>query len=204
MKGILFQSEMIQAIVNGSKTQTRRVIKPQPVLDHIYEGKEIWNFAGSGLGIDCSPRYSRYQVDEVVYIKEAWRVVGRDSTDNKYRLQIQYKDGGRIWQEVSPIKWCWYTDNTGWGADSRWRSPLFMPEWAARYFIKITDVRAGRLQEISLDDVLAEGVMNIGVGGPTRTFQYLWNSINKDYQWESNPFIFRYEFVAQQSPSREG
>ena len=103
------------------------------------------------------------------------------------------------------------------------RSPLFMPAWAARTFLKITDVRAERLQEITEDDALAEGIEissweccitpfknyskrkedqhpNNGFSSAPSSYKSLWDSINKDYQWESNPWVFRYEFEKVEIP----
>ena len=140
-------------------------------------------------------KVARYQVGETVYIKEAWRIVGKSSTDDKYELQIQYKDGERIWKEVSPIKWCWYTDNTGWGVDSRWRSPLFMPAWAARDFIKMTDIRAERLQEITAR--LATGTDNLKDAQDVLlkcAYKELWNSINAKWKRVWNKELKIYEF----------
>jgi len=206
MKGILMKPDVWKgkqrALAELGMAVTRRLsglkdINGCPSIwvqdDRTSEGCYYFHGVGVGISVRCKPRY---QVGETVYIKEAWHIVGKSSTDNKYELQIQYKDGERIWREVSPLKWCWYTDNTGWGVDSRWRSPLFMPAWAARCFIKITDVRAERLQEITFGDMLNEGIELEGqlwnkVGND---FVRLWNSINKDYQWESNPWVFRYEF----------
>ena len=201
MNGINFKPEMIQAIIERRKTQTRRVIKPQPFLrdndwwcwiprknteiqwHEIYDMKMITD-------------YARYRVGETVYIKEAWAV------DKRYdnlppskipRTPIYFKDH-EIAEDIEPTL-------------GRWRSPLHLPSWYARYFITITDVRAERLQEISLADIFAEGCpvkkadYNIDPdegyylqNDAYEWFVYIWNSINKDYPWESNPFIFRYEF----------
>ncbi|GAH06107.1 unnamed protein product, partial [marine sediment metagenome] len=82
----------------------------------------------------------------------------------------------------------------------KWRSPMMMPEWAARYFITITDVRAERLKEITKDGAKAEGAMYLQsygyepIDGFRGWFRIVWNSINKDYPWESNPWDFAYTF----------
>ena len=89
------------------------------------------------------------------------------------------------------------------------KSTLFMPEWAARHFITITDVRAERLQEITEEDAIAEGIEewegmfkeynkpNSNPGwtrNPLLSYHTLWNSINPKYPWESNPWVFPYTF----------
>lgn len=75
----------------------------------------------------------------------------------------------------------------------KWRNPLFMPEWAARYFIKITDVRVGRLQEITNTDAVAEGIF-WAKNNPRDDFSFLWDSINPKYPWADNPWVFAYTF----------
>ena len=174
MKGILFKPEMIQAIVEGRKTVTRRVIKPQPIIAQTYKGLTLKDLEYDGFK-------PRYQIGETVYIKEA------GAWDNKTKF--------RAYKANMP------------DTQTKWQSPLLMPEWAARYFVLIKDVRAERLQEIAEQDAKAEGATPIYESTPTgyyfdfagyiRGFHRLWDSINKDYPWESNPWVFRYEFEYQ-------
>ena len=176
MKGILFKPDMIQAIIEGRKTQTRRVIKPQPKADLIkHANSSYWI---SGLTDDTYERVHipRYQVGETVYIKEAW-------CESYYGEPICYKLDGK----ESP------------GPKGFWRSPIFLKAINARYFILIKGVRAERLQEITPKDCIAEGIIEeYGDGLALRDkFENLWDSINKDYPWESNPWVFRYEFEYQ-------
>ena len=207
MKGILFKPESIKAIIEGRKTQTRRVIKPQPpqgcsmaVYTHDRcPNLDEWVFAGEdGDPIDAKCPQPPYQVGEVVYVKEAC-----------------HKDTLGDWRYTLDDKLLPRTANYT-GHDTI--NPMFMPEWAARYFIKITDVRAERLQEIKGIDCLAEGVEPCKYKGYTDSyrdndylighFATLWDSINakstttksdmgtvtgKGYPWEMNPWVFRYE-----------
>jgi hypothetical protein len=163
MKGILFRADSIKAIVEGRKTVTRRVIKPQP--------------PNTAIMADSEDIKSRYQVGDVVYIKEAyWKDIDGSLFD--------YADAPR---ELIP-DFCTLV------------SPLFMPEWAARYFIRIKDVRAERLQDIltTAKDVFLEGLPDeyaeCAFGFALDWFKGLWDSIHKDYPWEANPWVFRYEF----------
>jgi hypothetical protein len=180
MKGILFKPDMIQAIIEGRKTQTRRVIKPQrETMDklrrlsplHItYDGDSCWNIK------------PRYQVGEIVYIKEAFC---------HSCAYICFKLG------YEPIG-C-----TG----AEWKSPLFLKQVDARYFLVITDVRVERLQEISIDDIKSEGIIfalpplpydpldpqALSNKAYLDEFIILWNSINRE-KWESNPWVFVYTF----------
>ena len=171
MKGILFKPEMIQQIVNGSKSVTRRVIKPQPIVAENYKGITIEDLEFDGFK-------PHYHVGEVVYVKEAW-------CESYYGEPICYKlDGGE-----SP------------GPKGFWRSPLFMPARAARYFIRITDAKPQRLQEVTTNSCKLEGISDSAMGNAIqegypaiKAFADLWDSINPRYLWESNPWVFVYSF----------
>ena len=192
MKGILFKPEMLQACIEGRKSVTRRLIKPQPV-----GGLRKSVFSSSGIedahGKTVKPRYLP---GEIVYVKEGW-------CEDYYGQNIHYKlDGGE-----SP------------GPKGFWRSPLMMPEKCARYWLRIKDVRAERLQEITEDEARREGVVPglykgdgefwFWQGGRTETsheqmigwganyrdgFRFVWKNINGPGSWEASPWVFRHEF----------
>jgi len=182
MKGILFKPDMIQAIIEGRKTQTRRLIKPQPVqfnnLGEFDAGiGEAW-FHGI-TSDNWETRKPRYQVGETAYIKEAWASFPAYEPHKPYVTYKSSVDAYRL-------------------GSTKWKSPLFMPEWAARYFLEITEVRAERLQEIRYLDIFLEGVPEQGGFIKNfKAFERLWNSINKDYPWESNPWVWVYIFELQ-------
>ncbi|MEE9303200.1 MAG: hypothetical protein V3U84_05380, partial [Thiotrichaceae bacterium] len=128
-------------------------------------------------------------------------------------LQIEYKlDGHKEWLEANEY---WQSKNVG---KLNWKSPLFMPVWAARDFVKITDVMAERLQNLTeqeflreggwkcCDGICGEGTMAYGFGYGDKVirgefslaykdeYNKLWNAINPKYPCESNPWLWRYEF----------
>jgi len=159
----------------------------------------LWNFFWHDdfdHAIDIKPRY---QVGEVVYVKEAWRITS--ISDDFEELLINYGDGFENWKAV-PDDLAMYYYNHYFKAKRR-PPTLFMPAWAARHFIKITDVRAERLQEIRCShfEWIEEGCPLPFEGTITWAmsaddwYVKLWNSINKDYPFESNPWVFRYEFI---------
>jgi len=195
MKGILFKPDMIQAIVEGRKTQTRRVIKPQPLV-----APSTPNHAAF---LDVPN--SRYRVGETVYIKEGLRRKRNDPsmpcdyvtylTDltgvSRMAIDEKYDQFGRA-------SWRWERDTV---------NPMFMPEWAARHFIVIEGVKAERLQEITPEDCVAEGYplgaipegrdekqLLISRQARIGWYQILWDSINPKYPWESNPWVWVYTF----------
>ena len=188
MKGILFKPWKIKAIAESSpdmEWQTRRLIKPQPTHFHYNSDGQ---YPCTKEGEQFKPRY---QVGEVCYIKEAWWT--SDPTDG----DIYYKVA---WPEGLPVNMI--------AENGEWRSPLFMPAWAARYFIQITAVRAERLQEITGEDCVSEGVVlpyrvfgdgdsdyYDGIGESyVHHFSALWDSINPKNLWVNNDWVWVYTF----------
>ena len=213
MKGILMKPEMVVAIAERRKTNTRRLgglkeinrepnrwLKAIPIPRErlLYTPfKGLWQFSDAHDNIKLAK--PRYQVGETVYIKEVWANI----ESNDYLTPSEIVESSAIFYKVGGGK----------GGDDgdelnmergKWRSPLFMPEWAARYFIVITDVRAERLQEITPHDCIMEGIIEeYGDGLILRDkFEALWNSINKDYPWESNPWVFPYTFRLKEAGER--
>jgi len=189
MKGILFKPDMIMAIADGRKTVTRRVVNPQPIIT-----RQFVDYKNITTLIENLGEYARYKVGEVVYIKEAHRFIQNDG--NPYDFGIQYKLDSQV---------KWWRDNgnlMNYPIDEKWRSPLFLKEIFARYFIKIAGVRAEQVQKITYDDCLSEGVLPMHYldnGSAEKwqlksSFANLWDSINKDYPFGSNPYVFRYKF----------
>ena len=203
MKGILFKPEMIQAIIEGRKTQTRRVIKPQPPsnaevctckrVKHIYIRKDPPPKAPTEPTCNVSVMKPRYQVGETVYIKEKWAYAMNPLPFKKQRIIYKASESDLShWEEI---------------IIGNWRSPMSLKAEDARYFIEITDVRAERLQEITPYDAEAEGFAKWGLEhncsaceteshsfyGGLYHFKEIWNSINKE-KWESSPWVWVYTF----------
>jgi len=216
MKGILFKPDMIKAIVEGGKTVTRRTINPQPPDDAI----DVFSWFEPGIILDKAPEglwvedknglkfwgKPRYQVGEVVYIKEAHRFV-QANADSNSDFAVVYPDGElKFWRDNG--------DTMNYPIDEKRRSPLFMPAWAARYFIKITDVRAERLQEIENepDGFVKEGYIPLMIGKSAidgkpfeasldfAWYENLWDIINGEGDYALNKWVWRYEFNFE-SPS---
>jgi hypothetical protein len=205
MKGLLMKPWKIKATAEGRATVTRRVIKPQPFMERgvlRWQPKRRSVIGYKGMHspdinmtdhADLAKLFAHYQVGETVYIKEvAWY----GPQDNRVEFDLT--------QQAA-------TNAEFHGAKKR--SPLFMPAWAARYFIKITDVRPERLQDITEEDAKAEGTTKIASSyykidystmtvGPRQpetyihAFSGIWDSINKPpYDWDSNCWVWRYGYT---------
>ena len=215
MKPIIFNTEMVKAILNGRKTMTRRVIKPQP--EYIGEcfhnlvgiTEEMhWRWKPEGSFDHKQTRteselkayavgFAKYQPGDVLYVKEAWGK--RDDPDGNliYFYLASYDSNECEW---APVK--------------KWKSPATMPKEAARIFLRVTDVMVERVQDISEQDAIAEGISDSSAydcngwapsyndpdsGGQANyvgAFELLWDNINakKGYSWESNPWVWVISF----------
>lgn len=148
MKPILFNTAMVQAILDGRKTVTRRVVKPQPTTVH--GGKK--GCFPLAFYFDCSHWVKPpYQVGDVLWVRETWAKI--EDFENNFGFDID--DG---------LKYLFKCDDNGKAHNSvdasvkRWRPSIHMPKEAARIFLKVTDVRVERLQDITEVQVVKEGV----------------------------------------------
>ncbi|MHC4644289.1 MAG: hypothetical protein ACYTBJ_02215 [Planctomycetota bacterium] len=207
---ILFSGPMVQAILREieqpgtGKTQTRRVVKHIPALGspehwcHRVDeklGSEWLNHVGDYR------RYCPYgQPGDMLYVKEHFRL--RSQYDH---LPPSQCDGAMVYYEV---------DETSIVADGRFRHARFMPRWASRLTLRLTDVRVERVQSISEADAFAEGIAAIDgsfddrdiidmasmTGMPVddgrTTFALLWDSINsaRGYGWDKDPWTWALTF----------
>lgn len=209
---ILFTGPMIRALLDGSKTQTRRLVKPQPV-EREPLGDDCWSWHNGkrdvkkgGFGISSGrdnvtwwmSRHSPYGVvGDRLWVKETWRPMAMSDWD----LQIDYAaDGASRYLhdgEFEPGDWMMPK------AAARGNvSPLFMPRWASRLTLTITDVRVERLQEISRGDAMAEGCPfpNMADGDDPRLwYSKLWEQINGTGSWSSNPWVWVLTFAVSTS-----
>ena len=180
---ILFNSEMVRAILAGRKTQTRRVIKRSDNW-HVDIGRgRIWpvreNEYGDWYDVDCS--YG--QPGDRLWVREAFA----------YHPDGEGKDV--IYRATDPG---WDENNTG----LRWRPSIHMPRWASRIQLEVTSVRVEPVQDISADDCVDEGLDPSevpGIGSDwsfIKAFSELWDTINagRGYSWESNPRVWVVEF----------
>lgn len=184
IKPILFNTEMVRAILDGRKSCTRRLVKPQPDEKHTYplgfvtdstEKKEVGCF-GFGIGeYGGSIQYAKpqYHTDDVLYIRETWtEECGKMATSTRIH----------------------------------WHPSIHMPKEAARIWLRVTDVRVERLQEITAESALTEGADKyIHANGTLNedqtitSFIGIWNSTIKEsdldrYGWDANPYVWVISF----------
>ena len=191
---MLFNTEMVKAIMGGRKTQTRRLIKGLPLIEPYatVEDGQLLISDENGEWYHAE-RFSKILPGDVIWVRETWCHVKFGLGEWHYEYRADCSD---------PRRW----SN---GSFAEWRPSIHMPREAARLFMKVNDVRAERLKDISEDDAIAEGASGgeyltedneyIGVYYPHEDFARIWDStIPKAdlprYGWEANPWVWRIEF----------
>ncbi len=188
---IIFNTEMVKAILDGRKTQTRRVIKI-PEYGRIKLGTLINDDSSVSICYDLSGcadwkslKCPYGKIGDRLWVRETWAVMG----DNIIRYKADGKD---YFFNAMPKK----IENTLYKHGSNWRPSIFMPYLASRINLEIIDIRVERMQDISWDDLVAEGYpMENCINRPSikyatmsallEWFIPLWNSINakRGYGW---------------------
>lgn len=191
IRPILFNTEMVRAILEGRKTCTRRVLKqPFEVHPNGYITKPRGNER-------LCPYIPPYQPGDVLYVRETWCKGSYGNEKEKYYYKAD--------------------DNNFF---CTWHPSIHMPKEAARIWLKVTDVRVERIQEITMDDCHREGI-NIATSSVTdgetlkrnhdfslEKFETLWNSTIKKsdldrYGWDANPWVWVIKFERCEKPGKE-
>jgi len=222
-KPIIFSAPMVRALLDGTKTQTRRVLKPTAYAfeppkyragDRLWVG-EAWRVGAWAYELSTGgPRCwcAKVAVDYVAdgFARREW--IKGDNTDQMLRIADQSrkdaeKDGRFGPDEIGGFSW-----PIG-ETPCRYRHPRYMPRWASRLTLTVTDVRVQRVQDISTADAKAEGAQcetcaamsqshcnAMGCFACIASFRTLWDSIHGPDAWDRNAWVAAYTFtVAHQN-----
>ena len=189
---ILFSAPMVRAILDGTKTQTRRVVKPRADKDMgprcVLMPHEI---AGEVNGGNYRNAYA--ESGDWLWVREAHWMDRRDTTLAVMNVDgfVVAKNGRETGQESN-------SEELGLNHFWKQRPSIHMPRWASRITLEVTGVRVERLQDISDGDCLAEGIYPTGTGlypgAPKAAYQKLWVEINGPGSWYANPWVWVVEF----------
>lgn len=212
-KPILFNTEMVRATLDGRKTATRRLVGEKVAV--VREDQEInKNLSGRYELYNITPRCGipqnvffkpPYKPGDILYVRETWKIV--DYLDN-LSLKFEYEADGKISDFIDFTsnrlqKFLKYINKKG------WCPALFMPKEAVRIFLRVTDVRVERLQDMEWTEALDEGIEPIYERGktgeyifdhnPLEDFSKLWDSTLKKsdldrYGWDANPWVWVVKF----------
>ncbi|EPY5145525.1 TPA: hypothetical protein ACIJ01_004098 [Klebsiella pneumoniae] len=212
-RGMIFNSEMVRAILDGRKKQTRRPIKwKQTRFTEIGEREDgsRWPWSEDAEhACDFWHPCPFGAVGDRIWVRETWQAIHDYCDENGHVDERRYarsipRHRGNYWHPV-------YEE--AWGNESRedrefpWRPSIHMPRWASRILLEITDVRVERLNAISQEDAQAEGMELTGwrptysdpdSGGEASTpydnFAQLWESIYGEGSWKANPWVWVISF----------
>ena len=189
-RGMIFNGEMVRAILDGRKTQTRRIMKNQPAGDYpdtpalirsVDGGFQWYGHYGESSIFNCPFG----AVGDRIWVRETWAEAGAGAPDLKlYRAN---------YPEHVPTNY----ENVPPADEIRWTPSIHMPRWASRLTLEITGVRVERLNDISECDAKSEGApTECCVIGDKHFlgFRSLWKSIYGEESWKANPWVWVIEF----------
>lgn len=234
---ILFSSPMVQAILAGRKTMTRRIVKPQPIWNVDIDGNLFEGNHKGYVKVDGHPEwahqfareFAKWNVGDVLWVRENFRVNSwvHDDGEVNFRYEadgtvspyIGFDDDetfNRYWeQSCDDLLKAGYKSNDEERFEDydykalRLRPNIFLRKEAARIWLEVTDIRVERLNEIGEEDAMSEGIELVEYNcfrnyndkdpyqyleDPIGSFRSLWQSINGDESWASNPFCWVISF----------
>ena len=220
IKPILFNTEMVRAILDGRKTCTRRVIKPQweectackyVHNEYIYD-KMAENVYCARCGYPMEPeRRSPYQPGDILYVRETWERFECWNCEGDERGNCPKEPKKSVLNKTCGCYMYRATDEIS--GDAKWHPSIHMPKEAARIWLKVTNVRVERLQDITADDIRSEGLSSIAVHAGNmeialKEWKKLWNSTIKKsdldcYGWDANPWVWVIEFERCEKPQEK-
>ena len=197
MKPILFNTEMVRAILESRKTVTRRVVKGN--TEGLYIGRCALGVGLFSKETDLRVIEPPYKVGDILWVRETWGNYG-DGTQLMYKAD--YPDGATIYIHDDRVHTCDLP---------KWRPSIHMPKEAARLFLKVTHISVERLCGMQLSDFIAEGItlsrselkdQNTALLTAKARFKELWNSTSGKrgtpeyyvHSWYGNPYVWVIEF----------
>lgn len=197
IKPILFNTEMVRAILDGLKGVTRRLgnwkiaklnidrngTVTATVFKETNRGKKVSHFAGGTMD-EFIKTFSDYQQGDILYVRETWH-----KDINRFMYRADYGKNEKFYRNGKEVQ-------------IKWQPSIHMPKEAARIWLKVKDVRVERLQDMDCKDAMKEGIdprLCINLNHTVVKFQKLWNSTIKKsdldrYGWDANPWVWVIEF----------
>ncbi len=216
---ILFSGPMVRALLAGTKTQTRRILKPQPEL----QGNGLYHVSNAGGGVlnvaeeDVGAQavdYLRISVGDRLWVREAHAILPRTA----YRGSIGVGTIAQVEHPTDEYSAALFREGFDRSGRPLWRPSIHMPRWASRLTLTVTDVRVERVQDCSEADAIAEGMTQATADAILSTdelqvyatthllapdargrilYETIWDQINGDGSWASNPWVAAYTFTVE-------
>lgn len=210
---ILFNGAMVRAILDGSKTQTRRIVKPQPdevetylwasgalagkpyQILRCYNPPKRLKPCASGWSAACPGPYNPPgNIGDRLWVRECFAAWWDTATKTRSHVMGYRAD-------IDDPGWEGFGYDNPWWLDAKWEPSIHMPRAFSRITLEIVNVRVERLQNITPADAIAEGIAPVSYHdldcesrNPVHDFRSLWESINGDGSWLANPWVWVIEF----------
>lgn len=210
-KPILFNTQMVRAILDGRKSCTRRIVKPQwkecPNCKYVQNEYIYDNLAENVYCARCGyplvpERRAPYQPGDILYVRETWERFECWNCEGDEKGNCPKEPKKSVLDKTCGCYMYRATDEIS--GDAKWHPSIHMPKEAARIWLKVTDVRVERLQEITADDIRNEGLSSAAVHCgdmeiALKEWEDLWNSTIKKsdlgrYDWNASPWVWVIEF----------
>jgi len=204
---IIFSGPMVRAILEGRKTQTRRVMKPQPENNGALElvpGGRLWYEWPIAGGLDHFCQFPYGQVGDRLWIRENFQITQPWGSDGDEWIgdDLMEIDGRLPHEKPEEIGFWWQIQYKADDPETCrwWRPSIFMPRWASRIDLEIVNVRVEQIQRITIRDAAAEGIDHTYKDAldmvSVSWYQDLWNDLNgkRGFGWSENPFVWVIEF----------
>lgn len=204
-KPILFSTPMVQAILEGRKTQTRRIVKKKYINTDLEFRTDKYGTALVEINKYVPPikmpdgrtrrklrffeeKIPNYQVGDILWVRETWDTILLENEDSSVESGYVFKANEHPFDR-----------------GNKWKPSIHMPRAAARIFLEVVSVRAERLQDISDDDAYEEGVFppeywDGDNDAYIKTFRMVWEELYGKISWIKNPFVWVYEFKRIEKP----
>lgn len=218
IKPILFNTQMVQAIRENVKTTTRRIIKRTPSNDapsgygfwkEFNEDDNKWYIKDYTHSCcwwgekEYINRFSKFHIGDILYVRETWKV--NLYTDGYADAEVIYKENNNK-KKYKHIGDDLFNKLLKFSTKEGWQPSLFMPKEVARLFLRVTDVKIERLQDLTENGIKAEGITEEWPPYAEDKFHKLWDSTIKKkdrekYSWNANPWVWVIEFERCEKPN---
>lgn len=216
-KPILFSPPMVRAILEGRKTQTRRIVKPAPepwARSIVPDDEGSWYESDRARAKKAEPNAAlrkrpAYEPGDMLWVREQW--CNRVNDDDRFVYNADGNlDASCFWHEATNPDVV-AVDGDGFqrfrkdgSAASPWKPGIHMPREACRLWLKVEAVRVERVQDITEADCAAEGIethfKGYQISGLRHEYAALWDSINGAGSWNANPWVWVYTFSRAEKP----
>ncbi|WP_219583953.1 hypothetical protein [Vibrio parahaemolyticus] len=191
---MIFNTEMVKALLSGCKTVTRRPVNQFGEFNFVVESAQTKECYVTDEN-NPHQKWLKYpiNIDDLIYVRETFQgpLFDADKESDYLNDRDKYKHHSHCVYAATDPKPCFFDVDAD-STVSRWRPSIHMPRWASRLTLKVTGVRIEQVQEITVDQAIKEGISHHSMNCPKAEFGQLWNELYGN--WTENPYVWVIEF----------